>query len=298
MWRAFRQLELCAVFAVAALSRRRRVSAAGGFARANRHRGTGAWRNPLLERRWARPAARPPRRRAGARRGGAHSPADRDRRPRRAHARRRRGKPPGGRGRSRAGGSPDHSPAPNTRRDSRVVGTVGGCRRPWSRRESRSLRTSDQRPSRPSSRCAGAGSRSTADTMRRLLDLRTAVRREISDAAQARLLGLGREGIGQLSRELTQVRVNLELYTAERRHSIDEVPQLARDVFTIGSALNHLLLTILVIAAALWARGRWRGWLEKLRSSRVPFGFRACAGNGGCSGCSVPSRWWRRGVCS
>lgn len=107
----------------------------------------------------------------------------------------------------------------------------------------------------------------SADAMRRLLALRKESAAKISDARRRALLGLGREGFRRLSRELAQVRVNLELYLTERRHSIDEVPQLARDVFTVGSALKHLLLTVLVLAAALWARGRWRAWLEQLRSS-------------------------------
>ncbi len=105
------------------------------------------------------------------------------------------------------------------------------------------------------------------DAMQRLIDLRKESARRISDSRRSSLLGFGREGFGQLSRELIQVRVTLELYLARRRHSIDEVPQMARDVFTIGSALTHLVLAVLVIVAAFWARGRWRGWLEKLRSS-------------------------------
>jgi len=103
--------------------------------------------------------------------------------------------------------------------------------------------------------------------MERLIALRKASAHRISHSRRSSLLGFGREGFGQLSRELTQVRVTLELYVARRRHSIGEVPQMARDVFTIGSALTHLVLSVLVIVGAFWARGRWRGWLERLRSS-------------------------------
>jgi hypothetical protein len=105
------------------------------------------------------------------------------------------------------------------------------------------------------------------EAMQRLIELRKESARRISDSRRSSLLGFGREGFGQLSRELAQVRVTLELYLARRRHSIDEVPQMARDVFTIGSALTHLVLAILVIVTAVWARSRWRGWLEQLRSS-------------------------------
>lgn len=105
------------------------------------------------------------------------------------------------------------------------------------------------------------------NAMERLIALRRESGEQISDSRRNNLLGFGREGFRQLSRELTQVRVTLELYAARRRHSIDEVPQMARDVFTIGSALSHLVLSILVVVAAFWARGRWRGWLERLRSS-------------------------------
>jgi hypothetical protein len=107
----------------------------------------------------------------------------------------------------------------------------------------------------------------SARTMRRLLELRKESAGRISAARRNDLLGFGREGFRQLSREITQVRVNLELHYAERRHSIVEVPQLARDVFTVGSALKHILLTVAVLMGALWARGRWREWLEQLRSS-------------------------------
>lgn len=107
----------------------------------------------------------------------------------------------------------------------------------------------------------------SADAMRRLLALREESAAKISDARRRALLGLGREGLRRLSRELAQVRVNLELYLAERRHSVDELPRLSRDVFTVGSAIKHLLLTVIVLVASLWARRRWRAWLEQLHSS-------------------------------
>ena len=56
-------------------------------------------------------------------------------------------------------------------------------------------------------------------------------------------------------------------HLASRRHSIDEVPQMARDLFKVGAALARLVFVVAVLVAALWARRRWRGWLERWRSA-------------------------------
>lgn len=110
-----------------------------------------------------------------------------------------------------------------------------------------------------------------ATAMERLVELRKLSATRISDVRRRELLGFSRSGFRQLEREVAQVRATLALYLARRSHSIDEVPRLARDVFTLSSALFHLVTLLLVISATLWARRRWRVWLAELRST----GFRS-----------------------
>jgi hypothetical protein len=100
----------------------------------------------------------------------------------------------------------------------------------------------------------------------RLVDLRVASRTKISEERRGALLSIGREGLGQLGREARTVNLAARYHLAKRRHAVDEVPRMARDVFTVGAALTRLVLVVAVLAAALWVRRRWRSWLEQLRA--------------------------------
>lgn len=99
----------------------------------------------------------------------------------------------------------------------------------------------------------------------RLVELRVASREKISEERHSALLSIGREGLGQLGREARTVDLAARYHLAKRRHAVDEVPRMARDVFTVGAALSRLVLVILVLALAWWVRRRWRSWLEQLR---------------------------------
>jgi hypothetical protein len=103
--------------------------------------------------------------------------------------------------------------------------------------------------------------------MKRLVRLRLKARDSISEERRHGLLGLGREGLQQAAREARTASLLVRYQFVSRRHSIDEVPQQARDLFTVGEALTRLLLVVSVLAAALFVRRRWRGWLEGLRTS-------------------------------
>ncbi len=107
--------------------------------------------------------------------------------------------------------------------------------------------------------------------LQRMAQLRQESAARISAERRSDLLGITREGMRQLSREATNVKLMVRFHVARRRHSIDEVPQLARDAFTVGSALYRLLLTGAVLAVALWVRRRWRGWLDTARTTAFRF---------------------------
>ena len=104
------------------------------------------------------------------------------------------------------------------------------------------------------------------EALLRLVELRGASRAKISEERRSTLLSIGREGLGQLWREARTVDLAARYHLAKRRHAVDEVPRMARDVFTVGAALTRLVLVVAVIAAALWVRRRWRAWLEQLRT--------------------------------
>jgi hypothetical protein len=114
------------------------------------------------------------------------------------------------------------------------------------------------------------------DALLRLVKLRTTSRERISDERRRALLTMGKEGFRQLGREIRTVTLAARYHLASRRHSVDEVPQAAQDLFTVGAALKHLVLVIVVLSAAVWVRRQWRNWLENLRGRA----FRSVAGIG------------------
>ncbi len=101
----------------------------------------------------------------------------------------------------------------------------------------------------------------------RLVQLRMAARDSFTAEHRRALVSLGRAGLHQAEREARTAILLARYHIASRRHSIDEVPQMARDVFRVGATLSRLLLVTAVLVCALWVRRRWRGWLEKLRTS-------------------------------
>jgi len=105
------------------------------------------------------------------------------------------------------------------------------------------------------------------EALKRLIRLRTAARNSFSEEHRKALLGFDRAGLQQAERERRTVSLMIRYHVASRRHSIDEVPQMARNLFSVGAALARLVLVVAVLVAALWARRRWRGWLERLRST-------------------------------
>ncbi len=105
------------------------------------------------------------------------------------------------------------------------------------------------------------------EALKRLVDLRQRSRNTCSPQRHRDLLSFGRTGRPQLARELRTVSLMARYHFVSRRHQIDDVPQMTRDLFAVGAALARLVLVAAVLAAALWARRRWRGWLERARTT-------------------------------
>ena len=105
------------------------------------------------------------------------------------------------------------------------------------------------------------------EALKRLVRLRATARDGFSEEHRRALLSFDRTGLQQAEREKRTVSLIVRYHVSSRRHSIDEVPQMARDLFTVGAALARLVLVVAVLVAALWARRRWRGWLERLRTT-------------------------------
>ncbi len=101
----------------------------------------------------------------------------------------------------------------------------------------------------------------------RLMQLRMAALDAFTEEHRRALVSLGRDGLHQAAREARTAILLARYHLVSRRHSIDELPRMTRDLFRVGAALSRLLLVTAVLACALWVRGRWRIWLEKLRNS-------------------------------
>ena len=101
----------------------------------------------------------------------------------------------------------------------------------------------------------------------RMMRLRTAASDSFTEEYRRALLSFGRAGFRQAAREARTASLLARYHLASRRHSIDEVPRMTRDLFKVGATLSRLLLVTAVLVGALWVRRRWRGWLEKLRAS-------------------------------
>ncbi len=103
--------------------------------------------------------------------------------------------------------------------------------------------------------------------MLRLITLRRMASDKFSDEYRRALLTVGRTGLEQAAREWRTVSLMARYHLVSRRHSVDEAPQMARNLFMVGEALSRLVLVVGVIIVALWARKRWRGWLERSRTA-------------------------------
>jgi hypothetical protein len=105
------------------------------------------------------------------------------------------------------------------------------------------------------------------EALKRLVLLRKKSRDSFSENRRRALVSFDREGLQQARREVRTVSLWARYHVLLRQHEIDDVPQMAHDLFAVGTALSRLVLVIAVLATALWVRQRWRGWFEQLRTA-------------------------------
>jgi hypothetical protein len=79
--------------------------------------------------------------------------------------------------------------------------------------------------------------------------------------------GLGREGRRQLASELDHVVLKVRLYKAHRLEDMERIPSRLADLVSIGELVWHLLMAIVVVAAAGWLKRRGPDVLERLRQA-------------------------------
>jgi hypothetical protein len=103
------------------------------------------------------------------------------------------------------------------------------------------------------------------DLVRRLNELRIENLGLLSPANRARILGLSRDGVAQLLREIDHAALSADLYRQTRLKQVRDARALTRDLFVIGSLSYSVVRLALVIAAILAVRKRWRRWLDRLR---------------------------------
>jgi len=98
-----------------------------------------------------------------------------------------------------------------------------------------------------------------------LNDLRIRCLMILTPQKHARVLGISRDGIGQLTREVDHALLSIRLYRETRLKQIHDARALSRDLFVIGSLTYALARLAMVIAALLMMRSRWQGWIDRFR---------------------------------
>ena len=77
---------------------------------------------------------------------------------------------------------------------------------------------------------------SRARSVRRLNDLRIECLAKLSRGRRAEILGLTRDGIAQLRREVEQITLQCRLHVTTRIRDLRAAPGAVRDVFVVGTA--------------------------------------------------------------
>lgn len=81
----------------------------------------------------------------------------------------------------------------------------------------------------------------------RLNDLRIAAIENLPAAQRRQVLGVSRDGVAQLGREIEQLRLSARLYRARQLNELERLPGRLHDIFTVGAAT----WTVVKILAAL-----------------------------------------------
>ncbi|MCK5801152.1 MAG: hypothetical protein KAI47_28385, partial [Deltaproteobacteria bacterium] len=93
---------------------------------------------------------------------------------------------------------------------------------------------------------------------------RTKLLVRISPSKRSALIGISRDGIAQLLREVSQLMVDALYWGFRRLRQIDQIPRLVLDIFTVGSTLWMVLQALFLLWLLRFALRRWDGWLMAL----------------------------------
>lgn len=104
-----------------------------------------------------------------------------------------------------------------------------------------------------------------AGEVKALNELRIEILHSTSVEKRERLLGLSREGIHQLLREIQHLGLVADWYPRGRLREVQRVPAYLEDVVTVGSLTWTLLRILFVSLVALQVHRRHRSWLQALR---------------------------------
>jgi hypothetical protein len=93
---------------------------------------------------------------------------------------------------------------------------------------------------------------------------RTALLSRLTSDKRSALLGVTREGIGQVVRETSQLTLDTLYWAFRRIREVDRLPKAVFDVFAVGSTLWLVLRIIFFLWLLRFLLRRWDGWLAKL----------------------------------
>ena len=105
--------------------------------------------------------------------------------------------------------------------------------------------------------------------VRRLNQLRLDSLRSLSPERRQAVLGLTREGVAQLGRELEQLALGGRFWQLETRRQLVTVDDALTDVFTLGAITWSILKLLAVLTLGWWLRPRWRRILAAARAAAV-----------------------------
>ena len=90
---------------------------------------------------------------------------------------------------------------------------------------------------------------------------------QLSAGKRRDVLGLSREGVAELKRELGQVGLAARLHLARRRHDLREAPAQLSDLFRVGSLTFYALQTLALIIIATWFGRQIGPWTRQIRAA-------------------------------
>ncbi len=91
----------------------------------------------------------------------------------------------------------------------------------------------------------------------------------LSDEKRDAVLGLGRQGIAQLRRELTHLRLSTRYYRLSRTYALRQAGAALREPFALGELVTRIVGLILIFFATAYVRRRGPQGLERIREAAV-----------------------------